>query len=62
MVIVVRTKLFQLKSTNMKYKCAQCGLAVIVLAGEEPIKACTCEAAIIAEMEAEATAKGGLTI
>ncbi len=46
----------------MQYKCSKCGLAVIVLEGEEPIKACTCEAAIIAEMEAEATAKGGLTV
>ena len=46
----------------MQYKCSQCGLAVIVLEGEEPIKACTCEASIIAEMEAEATAKGGLIV
>lgn len=46
----------------MQYKCSKCELAVIVLEGEEPIKACTCEAAIIAEMEAEAIAKGGLTI
>ena len=46
----------------MNYKCAQCELAVIVIEGQEPIKACTCEAPIIAEMEAQATAKGGLTV
>lgn len=38
----------------MKYKCSECELAVIVLEGEEPIKACTCEAPIIAEISATA--------
>ena len=46
----------------MQYKCAECGLAVIVLPDTEPIKACQCEAAIIAEMSAEAEMKGGLSI
>lgn len=46
----------------MQYKCSECDLAVIVIENEEPIKACTCEAPIIAEMTAEATAKGGLSI
>lgn len=46
----------------MQYKCSECNLAVIVLPNEEPIKACTCKAPIIAEMEAQATAKGGLSI
>jgi len=46
----------------MQYKCSQCELAVIVLPNEEPIKACTCEASIIAEMTAEAVIHGGLKI
>jgi DNA-directed RNA polymerase subunit RPC12/RpoP len=46
----------------MQYKCAECGMAVIVIPDEAPIKACTCEAAIIAEMEAEAIIHGGLSI
>lgn len=36
----------------MKYYCAECKLAVIVLPDTEPIKACKCEAPIVAEMEA----------
>ena len=43
------------------YKCSQCELAVIVIKGEAPIKACICDASIIAEMTAEASARGGLT-
>ena len=46
----------------MQYKCAECGLAVIVLPDTEPIKACTCEAPIIAEMEAQAVVHGGLKV
>lgn len=46
----------------MQYKCAECELAVIVLLNEEPIKACTCEAPIIAEMEAQAVVHGGLKV
>jgi len=45
-----------------KYKCSECGLAVIVLEGEEPIKACKCEAPIVAEMEGNATGSGGLNV
>lgn len=36
----------------MKYYCSQCKLAVIVLPEHPPIKACKCEAAIIADMQA----------
>lgn len=36
-----------------KYSCSKCGLAVIVIPNEKPIKACNCEnAAIVANMEA----------
>lgn len=44
------------------YKCSECGLAVIVLPNEKPIKACKCEAPIIVEMEATATGKGGVSL
>jgi hypothetical protein len=30
------------------YACAECGRAVIVVEGHAPIKACECEAAILA--------------
>lgn len=46
----------------MQYKCAECGMAVIVLPDEAPIKACVHDAPIIAEMEAEAVVHGGLSI
>lgn len=36
------------------YKCSNCGLAVIIN-GEEKIKACNCNAPILADMEAHAT-------
>ena len=42
------------------YKCSKCSLAVIVLPNIEPIKACKCEAPIIAEMKAHATGQGGV--
>lgn len=42
------------------YKCSKCNLAVIVLPNAEPIKACKCEAAIVAEMSATASGHGGL--
>lgn len=32
------------------YKCSKCNLAVIVLPNEEPIKACNCNAPIIADI------------
>lgn len=44
----------------MQYKCSQCSLAVIVLPEQTPIKGCVCEAPIVAEMSATATASGGL--
>jgi DNA-directed RNA polymerase subunit RPC12/RpoP len=34
------------------YKCSKCGMAVIVIKDHAPIKACTCEAAIIADLKA----------
>lgn len=44
----------------MNYYCSQCKLAVIVLQGHEPIKACTCNAAIIAEINAGLKGSGSL--
>ncbi len=41
------------------YSCSECGLAVIVH-GEEKIKACFCEAPIIAAMEAHATGQSSI--
>jgi DNA-directed RNA polymerase subunit RPC12/RpoP len=41
------------------YKCSECGKEVIVLEGEV-IKACECEAPIIAEAEASMNGAGGL--
>jgi len=36
-----------------KYQCSKCGMAVIVVPDEKPIKACKCEGAtIVANMEA----------
>lgn len=44
----------------MNYYCSQCKLAVIVLPGYEPIKACTCNAAIVAEITAGLKGSGTL--
>ena len=44
----------------MNYYCSQCKLAVIVLQGQEPIKACTCNVAIIAELSAGLKGSGAL--
>jgi hypothetical protein len=44
-----------------KYSCSGCGLAVIVYEGET-IKACKCEAPIIASMTAQAKGVGGLSV
>jgi hypothetical protein len=44
---------------KQNYKCSECGLVVIV-DGEDLIKACNCEASVIAEMTATATGSGGL--
>lgn len=41
------------------YKCSECELEVIVN-GEEKIKACFCDAPIIADMEAHATGTSSL--
>lgn len=42
------------------YHCAECGMAVIVLPGEDPIKACTCDAPIVAEARAHCEGQGGV--
>lgn len=42
-----------------KYRCSQCGLAVVVV-GEEKIFACKCNKPVIALAEAVARGKGGL--
>lgn len=41
------------------YHCSKCKLAVIVREGEI-IKACKCDAPVVAEMSAEATGYGGV--
>ena len=45
-----------------KYSCSKCGMAVIVIPNEKPIKACKCEGAtIVADMEATVIrASGGV--
>lgn len=47
---------------NPKYVCSGCGLAVIVIPQQKPIKACKCEnETIIANMEATVIrASGGV--
>lgn len=44
----------------MNYHCGKCKLAVIVVGVEKPIKACTCDAPIIAEMEANLSIKNNV--
>lgn len=44
----------------MQYYCSECKLAVIVLPGHEPIKACTCNAPITAELSAGLKGTGSL--
>ena len=45
-----------------KYSCSKCGMAVIAIPNEKPIKACKCEGAtIVANMEATVIrASGGV--
>lgn len=45
-----------------EYSCSKCGMAVIVIPNEKPIKACKCEGAtIVANMEATVIrASGGV--
>jgi hypothetical protein len=45
-----------------QYICSQCKLAVIIVDGEEPIKACTCEAPIIGEMSGTATGSASMNV
>jgi len=49
---------------NSEYSCSNCGMAVIVIPDEKPIKACKCEnATIIANMEATVIrASGGIKV
>jgi hypothetical protein len=42
------------------YHCQECGMAVIVIDGEEPIKACDCDAPIVAELAATCEGRGGI--
>jgi hypothetical protein len=34
------------------YECSVCGIAVIVIPNEKPIKACNCEGVILANIDA----------
>jgi hypothetical protein len=44
-----------------KYSCSKCGLSVIVIPEQKPIKACKCEGTIIANMDATVIrATGGI--
>jgi DNA-directed RNA polymerase subunit RPC12/RpoP len=43
------------------YKCSKCNLGVIIIPEKEPIKACKCEATIVAEIEADAYGHGGMS-
>jgi len=49
-------------SDKPEYSCSKCGMAVIVIPNEKPIKACKCEGAtIIANMGATVIrASGGI--
>lgn len=42
------------------YRCASCGLAVIVTRDGKVIRACTCGGAIVAEMRVEMRGRGGV--
>jgi len=44
----------------MKYQCSKCKLAVIIVPNTPPIKACKCDAPIIAQMQGNMELKGGL--
>lgn len=43
-----------MKEKTPAYYCSKCKIAVIVLKGEKPIKACKCNAPIVANMEGTA--------
>lgn len=44
------------------YRCSKCGLGVIIVKDEKPIKACKCNAPIIVDISATATGNGGLKL
>lgn len=44
-----------------KYQCSKCSLAVLVH-GENVIKACKCDAPILANMEATMKGTGGVSV
>lgn len=46
-------------SDKPEYCCKACGMAVIVLPDQAPIRACACNATIIANMDAVVTEHGG---
>jgi len=46
---------------SQKYSCSGCGLSVIIYQGET-IKACKCDAPIVANMSASAHGVGGIKI
>lgn len=45
---------------NPAYICSKCGLGVIVIPNEKPIKACECNASITMSMESDLIGKGGV--
>lgn len=45
----------------MSYHCGQCGLGVIIIENESPIKACNHKAPILMDMDATLEGKGGVT-
>lgn len=42
------------------YKCKQCNTPVLVVPNEKPVRACNCNAPIIATMEATVIGVGGI--
>lgn len=42
------------------YTCKACGLAVLVRAGHEPMRACDCKAPIVTACSAAAVGRGGV--
>lgn len=42
------------------YSCAECGLAVVVVDGADPIRGCDHDCAIVAHAEALLVGKGGM--
>lgn len=49
-----------MRAKTPPYVCKACGLAVIVRPGHPPIRACSCQAPIVATCEATVHGRGGL--